>query len=183
MYDRVLKATTKDLSTGKTYDSTEQRYSLGGVFRYPFGHAATAPVVLASFSYTSQLFKIGGAVDAPDVKYSLLEPGLGLRYPLMAKLIFALDGRVMLARSTGQIQTVSQYGAASVLGFEGVAGFDYLVTRNLFARAAFRYETIGFTFKGTGDQALSRDGDAMTQDVTTARDNYLGGLVTIGYAY
>jgi hypothetical protein len=28
-----------------------------------------------------------------------------------------------------------------------------------------------------------RDGDPTTQDVTAARDNYFGGMLTVGYAY
>ena len=62
-------------------------------------------------------------------------------------------------------------------------GIDYLITRNIFARAAFRAETIGYTFKGTGALSNARDGDPATVDVAGARDTYLGGIVTVGYLY
>jgi hypothetical protein len=50
-------------------------------------------------------------------------------------------------------------------------------------RAAFRYETIGYTFKGTGMLSTGRDGSPMGIDVPGARDSYIGGMATVGYAY
>jgi len=69
-----------------------------------------------------------------------------------------------------------------VLEAEGELGGDYALTRNIFARASFRFETIGFKFKGTGAMTTGRDTDP-EQDVFGARDNYLGGAVTVGYLY
>jgi hypothetical protein len=89
----------------------------------------------------------------------------------------------MLILGAGQIQNPDQYGPASVLGFEGALGVDYLITRNIFARAAFRAETIGFNFDGTGMLSNARDGDPTTKDVVGARDTYLGGMATVGYLY
>jgi hypothetical protein len=57
-----------------------------------------------------------------------------------------------------------------------------MVAKNLFARAAFRFETIGFKFDGKGTQASMRDTD-MAQDVFGARDTFIGGAVTLGYVY
>jgi hypothetical protein len=186
MYDRVLKIDSKD-AAGKVYATTEARFGVGAAFRYAFNQTATAPVVIGSLGYSSQAFTIspgaGGAIDIPNVKYSIIEPGVGLRYPATPKIIVGVDAKFMLVTSTGQIQDPMQYGPSSVLGFEGVAGVDYLITRNIFARAAFRFETIGMTFKGTGTQTNSRDGNAMTQDVSGARDSYIGGVATVGYLY
>jgi hypothetical protein len=155
------------------------------VFRHAVGRSATAPVVLGSVGYSSQLFSIasGAQLGTPSVKYSMIEPGAGLRVPVTARIAAGLDARVLLITGTGQIQDLMQYGAASVLGFEGSFGVDYLITRNVFARAAFRYETIGFSFKGNGALSSGRDGDPMTKDVTGARDSYIGGMATIGYVY
>ena len=55
-------------------------------------------------------------------------------------------------------------------GGEGALGVDYLITRNIFARAAFRYETIGITFKGDGMLSNARDGDPTSVDVPGAND-------------
>ena len=56
-----------------------------------------------------------------------------------------------------------------------------MVTKNIFARVSFRYETIGFKFKGDPtSQTNIRDTDP-EQDVNGARDNYFGGTATVGY--
>jgi hypothetical protein len=184
MYDRVISVSTKD-AAGKVYASKETRFGIGGVFRYAFNRTATSPVVMGTLGYSSQLFSIssGTLLGIPSVKYSIIEPGAGLRYPVTSKIIAGLDAKLMLITGTGQIQDPMQYGAASVLGFEGALGVDYLITRNSFARAAFRYETIGLTFNGTGMLSNARDGDPTTVDVSGARDSYIGGMVTVGYLY
>jgi hypothetical protein len=184
MYDRVLKVNSKD-ATGKQFASSESRFGIGGVFRYPFGRTATAPVVLGSLGYSSQSFTISGGttIGIPSVKYSIFEPGAGIRFPVIPKLIVNLDAKFMVITNTGEIQGTTQYGAASVIGFEGALGADYMITPNIFARAAFRAETIGYKFKGTGMLSNARDGDPTSKDVTGARDTYLGGMVTVGYAY
>jgi hypothetical protein len=186
MYDRVLKINSKD-TAGKVYATTEARFGIGAAFRYALNKTAAAPVLIGTLGYSSQAFTIspgaGGAIDIPNVKYSIIEPGAGLRYPATPKIIVGADLKFMLVTSTGPIQDPMQYGSSSVLGFEGAASVDYLITRNIFARAAFRFETIGMTFKGNGTQTNMRDGNAMTQDVSGARDSYLGGVATVGYVY
>jgi hypothetical protein len=183
MYDRVLKVSSRSQLTGMTFDTKETRLGAGLVFRHAFGTKATAPVVLGSFAYSSQLFRIAADLDTPNVKYTMFEPGVGVRIPVTANLIAGLDARFMAITSAGQIQEPTQYGTARVLGFEGALAIDYLFGRGLFARAALRYETIGYTFKGNGLMTSTRDGVASTQDVTGARDNYVGGLATVGYVY
>jgi len=186
MYDRVIVVNSKDMA-GNVYASTESRFGIGAVFRYAFNRTATSPVVLGSLGYSSQAFTIsssgGTMVGVPNVQYSIFEPGLGLRYPLNEKLIAGLDLKLMAVTGAGQIQNADQYGSASVLGVEGALAVDYLFTRNIFARAAFRLETIGYTFKGTGTLSNARDGNPATVDVAGARDTYIGGLVTVGYLY
>jgi hypothetical protein len=184
MLDRVLKISSKNRA-GTEFDTLESRYGVGAVFRYPLGHTAMAPVVLGTLGYASQIFRISNTdqADVPSVRYSIFEPGLGLRYPVTPHVIIGADVKLMLIPTTGQIQEASQYGAASVYGFEGALAADYLVTSNLFVRAAGRFETIGFSFAGNGTQTNTRDGQPDTQDVQRARDNYFGGFVTVGYLY
>jgi hypothetical protein len=85
--------------------------------------------------------------------------------------------------STGDIQLPNQYGTAQVFGIEGALSADYQISRSVFARAAFHYETIGHTFQGNGTLSNARDGDPSTPDVTGARDSYLGGSATVGAAF
>lgn len=183
LYDRVLKLSSKDPMANISYSTVEQRFGLTAVFRHAFGPGAAAPVAVGSLGYLRQSFNILGPVDIPDVKYSIFAPGAGLRYPVMPKLILGADLKLLIITDTGQIQDPDKYGAASVIGFEGSAGADYLIRPRIFARAAFRFETIGFTFKGTGEQTNQRDGMPLTQDVASARDNYFGGMLTVGYLY
>jgi hypothetical protein len=183
LYDRVLKLNSKDPMTGNVYSTIESRFGLAAVFRHAFGQTATSSVVLGSLGYNRQSFNVLGKVDLPDVKYSIIAPGAGLRFPLNAKLSLGADLKLLIITSAGQIQDPDQYGAASVLGFEGAASADYLITPRIFARAALRVETIGYTFKGTGEQTNNRDGMPATQDVAGARDSYFGGMVTVGYLY
>jgi hypothetical protein len=184
--DRVLVIGSQNRS-GTQFDTLESRYGVGGVFRYAFGRTAMSPVVLGTLGYASQIFRIANAgtisPDIPSVRYSIIEPGVGVRLPILPKLTVGLDAKFMLIPGTGQIQQPDQYGAARVYGFEGAFAIDYVLTTSVFARVAVRGETIGFNFRGTGTQSTSRDDDPMTQDVRGARDSYFGGFVTVGYLY
>jgi hypothetical protein len=183
MYDRVLKLNSKDTRTGEIHATTESRYRLGVVYRHALGSSARAPVIAGTLGYSSQAFTIAGMIDIPSVKYSILEAGAGLRYPVTAKITAGLDARGMLITSAGPIETQEQYGDSRVLGVEGALAVDYLITRNIFARAALRVETIRLTFTGDGDLVTMRDGDPMTRDVSGAVDSYFGAVLTAGYLY
>jgi hypothetical protein len=182
MYDRVISLKSKDPASGMTLPTTESRYAFGAVFRYPFGSGERQPVVGAALTYGSQSFTISGTPDIPNVKYTIIEPTLTFRYPATAKIILNVDAGLLLFTNTGDIQQKTSYGSATVTGFEGTVGADYLITANIFARVAVKYESIGFKFKGTGTQSTGRDGDP-EQDVFGAKDNYIGGFATVGYAY
>jgi hypothetical protein len=183
LYDRVIKLNSQDKMTGMTYSTVESRFALNGVYRYPLGSSATAPVAVGTLGFERQSFNILGPVDIPDVKYSMVPVGAGIRFPLGGKLTLSADAKLLVVLAAGQITDGNQYGDASVIGFEGDAGGDYLIKPNLFLRAAARIETIGFSFKGTGTQSYLRDGDPETVDVKGGRDNYFAGMVTVGYIY
>jgi hypothetical protein len=169
--------------TTASYATLESRYAVTAVFRHALGSSATAPVVLGSFGYHHQDFNIHGKVDLPDVAYSMFAPGAGIRFPVMSKLTFAADARLLLPTSTGEIQQQDQYGTSTVVGFDGSAGAEYLIKPNLFVRAAGRYEVMRFKFRGNGAQSNARDNNPETQDVFGAHDNYFGGFLTVGYLY
>jgi hypothetical protein len=186
-FDRAFKLTTKD-AKGMQYAGASGRFGFGAVFRYAFGRSPTAPVVLGSLGYSSQAFSITTSSSAnmsgiPNVRYKSIEPGVGIRFPITPKIIANLDVKTMAMLDAGQIQAQTQYGTTDLLAFEGSIGADYLVTPNIFARAAFHAETIGMKFHGNGTLSNLRDNDPTTQDVLTARDNYFGGMVTVGYLY
>ncbi len=177
MYDKVLVINSK--SMGMTLPTSEARYAFGAVFRYPFGSGG---MVAASLRYGRQNFTITGMVDVPNFNYTIIDPSLMLRYPITQKIVLGANFGFMGILGTGAIQKNDEYGAASVSGFEGEIGGDYMLTKNLFGRAAFKFEAISFTFKGTGAKSTNRDTDA-EQDVQGANDNYYGGAITVGYLY
>jgi opacity protein-like surface antigen len=180
MYDKVIKINSKQGTA--TLPTSQSHFAIGGVFRYPLGKATIG----AQLRYGKQAFTIGsvGTVmsELPNVNYSIIDPGAFLRYEATPKVTLNVSLGYMAFLDTGAIQKNDAYGAATVTGFEGEIGADYALTKNIFARAAFRFETIGFKFKGTGSMSTMRDTDA-EQDVFGARDNYLGGAVTVGYLY
>lgn len=189
VYDRVLGLNSKvpaeqnGMTTTVTYSTLQSRFALTAVYRHVVGRSPTAPVVLGTLGYQRQQFNILGQVDLPDVKYSLFVLGVGIRFPVTSRLILDADGKLLLPTSTGEIENPDQYGQAKVYGFDVSVGADYLLTPNVFVRAAGRAEVFSFTFAGTGSLSNGRDNNPMTQDVFGASDHYLGGFLTVGYLY
>lgn len=181
MYDRVIKIDSKD-ADGNVLDTKSSRWAIGGMFRYPLGKSASAPVVGGSLSYGKQLFRISNATAIPSVNYNIYEPAAFARLPV-GKLTFGVDGGLMIINDTGELQDQQHYGTTKLIGYEGEVSADYMVTPNVFVRAAFKYETIRFKFLGNGDLTINHDRDPMTVDVLTGQDNYIGGFVTAGYVY
>ena len=183
MYDKVLKINSRAGNPPVDLPTSQARWAVGAVFRYPLGEKAT---IGAAVRFGKQSFEIQGAGGVtpgiPNVTYTIIDPMAMLRFQVAPKFIFNVNLGFMAITNTGQIQEGTQYGAATVSGFEGEIGGDYLLTKNIFARAAFRFATIGFSFKGGAMQTNMRDTDN-AQDVFGARDTYLGGAVSVGYLY
>lgn len=196
LYDQVIKINSqKRYADGAGMQqianlaTKESRWAFGGVFRYPLGSGPKAMVLGGRLTYGRQQFTVeqtlpnGDKTDIPNVHYSMITPAAFFQFPVTPKIIFNLEAAFLLITNTGAIQNPDQYGAATVTGFEFDTGIDYMLLKNVFVRAAFRYETIGFKFKGDPmSQTHTRDADP-DQDVTGARDSYLGGTATLGYLY
>src|SRR5690606_32753010 len=130
-----------------------------------------------------QMLPNGDPTDIPNVEYTMFTPAAFFRYPLLPKITVNLDAALHAITNTGAIQPSTQYGPATLSGFQFEGGVDYMITPSIFARAALRYQTIGFKF--TGDptsQTNTRDSDP-EQDVMGARDTYFGGTATVGWVY
>lgn len=196
LYDQVLKINSQKRYSDEmnnpqiaNLDTKESRWTIAGVFRYPLGKGAKAPVVGGALGYSRQKFTVAQTLpnaeptDIPNVEYSMFSPGVFVRFPVIPKLTANLDAAFHAITDTGAIQTRPQYGAATVSGYSIVLGADYAITPNIFARAGIRYQKIGFTFKGDPmSQTNTRDTDP-EQDVTGASDSYFGGVATVGYVY
>ncbi len=175
MIDKVLVINSKD-AMGNKLTSSQARYAVGVTFRYPLGRTATSPVVGVSLRYGRQNFTIEGNSPVPNVNYTIIDPQLSFKYPLSTTLALNASFGYMLISNTGGIQQADEYGAATVGGVEGALFADYMITSNIFARGALKFETIGFKFKGTGTKTM--DGA-----VGGARDTYIGAAVTGGYFF
>jgi hypothetical protein len=179
MYDQVLLVKSKD-AAGRELKSAQVRYAFGVQFRYPFGTGESAPVIGARVRYGSQAFKISQPAPLPSVQYTMIEPGVFFRMPLMSnKLTLNANLAFLAITNTGSMQDQTKYGGATVTGFEGSLGADYHLGEALFLRAALNYETIGYKFKQTGMLPSPTD----NMKVSGARDNYYGALVSAGYLF
>ena len=196
LYDRVLKINSqKKYADGAGMQqvadlkTAESRWGVGAVLRYPLGQGPKAIVVGGALTYGKQTFTVAQTLpndektDIPNVAYTMISPSVFIQAPVLPKITLIADLAFHAITNTGAIQQPDQYGAATVTGFELNAGLDYALTKNIFARVAFRYETIGFKFKGDPmSMTHMRDTDP-EQDVTGATDTYLGGTATLGYLY
>ncbi len=183
LFDKVLKISSKAGNPPVSLPTSQSRWAIGGVFRYPLGKL-TAGATLRVGRQAFTISPSGGVTpDIPNVNYTIVDPSLFMRYQIAPKFLFNLNLGFMLMLDTGQIQNGDQYGPATVTGFEGEIGGDYLLTKNLFVRAAFKFETIGFKFRGGAMKTNTKYDADGAQDVFGARDNYLGGAVTVGYLY
>jgi hypothetical protein len=168
--------------------TTSQRYAVGAVLRIPFGDEATAPMVTIKARYGRKKFNLSsgglpaGAIDVPNVNYTMIDPSLGLTYPVSEKLAVTVTGGGMLIINTGQIQSADYYGPAKVLGLNADLSIEFRITKAIFIAAGGQFSTFGFKFKGGATQSNMRDTDP-EQDVTAARDSYVGGSATLGFAY
>ncbi|MFN0245943.1 MAG: hypothetical protein ACKV2T_03480 [Kofleriaceae bacterium] len=188
MYDKVLLINSKSDPDGPggnapvTLPTSQSRWSVGGVFRYPLSKMIT---VGGQLEYGKQTFTIrpasGVSPGIPNTAYTAIAPTVFARLSL-GKLVVSVDATYLAIGKAGQIENNDQYGPASKNGFEGQLSVDYMLKKFLFARVAFRGAAIGFAFNGTGAMATNRDLDP-EKDVFGASDKYFGGIATVGYLY
>ncbi len=192
-YDRVLYIKSEKAYTDATtmmtavasLATTESRWSVGPIFRYPLNGKGA---VGGSVVYSKQTFKIAqqlpdmSPTDVPDVTYQAFEVGGFVQYPVIPKLTADLNVGLMAITNPGDIGSTNQYGGGGKIGFEGALGADYMLKPKIFLRAQIRVEEVSLSFNGTGTQTTNRDSDP-AQDVHGATDLYYGGAVTIGFFY
>ena len=192
LFDRVITITSRikyedpaDPANQLTAElpTTQQRYAVGLVFRYPIGEKAS---VEGSLRYNRMKFVIDkeGApvmVTIPNVDYAFVDPGVGFRYVVSPKIVAAGRLAFMLVTGTGELQEPDQYGGTKTLGFDLEGGASYAVTPKILIHADLRMTTLGLSFDGSGTLS-NPEGDAMVE-VPSGRDTYFGGAVTAGYLF
>jgi hypothetical protein len=189
--DRVIKlnSSVSDGMDGTALLAAKQsRYGANLRYRHNFGDGPRGVSVWGAVGYNRMTFSIDKAaapenviVDVPNVAYSYVDPGLGVRVPIAGALSAAVEGKFLAVLGTGEVQTPEQYGAATVTGFDADAALEYAFGDHFLARAGARLIQIGYSFKGNGTLS-DRDANG-SADVGGASDRYLGGYVTAGYAF
>jgi hypothetical protein len=164
----------------------QSHFAIGARYRFGIGEAGSVALGLdyVGRHYTADRSGLMGILlDAPDVDYAAVAPGIAARTPVTETIaVFGgLDGLLML--DTGQIQQSTSYGPATVYGVEATAGVEIAVSRQVGLRVAIEYSQISFSFNNAGVQANSRDSDPTTQDVRGAVDRSIGLAATLGLAY
>jgi hypothetical protein len=152
----------------------QAHYSIGARYRFTTGKSTFAGgVAYARRHYIADRSKLGDKVlDAPDVDYAAISPGIVARRQLGQKLALFGELDAMLVLSAGAIATASNYGSGSVFGVGVTAGFDVALSKQLGLRLAGGYNHINLSFKGTGAMSTARK-------VTAATDRDIGATATL----
>ncbi|HKE19003.1 MAG TPA: hypothetical protein VKB80_29215 [Kofleriaceae bacterium] len=187
--DKVLLLKSKlDRAGDQSLPTDQTRYGAGLVYRWNFGSSSTSPTVKVSARYNKLSFSIDeskaddpSAIEIPDVSYTYVDPGIGLRLPLGEKVALLAEAHYIYVLDAGQFENADQYGKGSVFAFDADAGAELAITSNLVARAGARYMQYSTKLDGQGD-LTDVDGDGM-QDVTKAKDAYLGFYATAGLLF
>lgn len=193
LFDRVIKIESKVayedaqmMAQELALPSTQQRYAAGLVYRHPLSDqlAIEGAVRYNRMKFAidkDQAGEVGVTIQIPNVDYTFVDPGVGVRYALSPQLLLGAGASFAFVLNTGEMQNAEEYGAATVLGFELDGGVSYRLTPQIVLRAEARLTTFGFSFKGTGMMS-NPDGDA-TVDIPSGRDTYFGGAATASYQF
>jgi hypothetical protein len=185
-YDRTFGLSIKIPNLDVRAPIDQSHYSIGARYRFAIGESSTIAVGLdyVRRHYIADRESLMAVVlDAPDVDYVALAPGVAARVPVTPTITIlgGLDGMLML--EAGPIQRRPSFGPATVYGIEGFAGVDVALTAQIGLRVALEYSRIRLSFDGRGEMTTSRDDDVTTQDISGATDRWIGVAATVGLVY
>jgi hypothetical protein len=168
--------------------TTHLGFGFGLVYRWNIGTGPTKPTLKFGVGFNKLNFTIneddapvGVVVDIPDVSYTYVDPGVGIRFPFSKKLAVNASAKFLAVFSAGNMQDMDQYGASTITGGSFDLGLDFKLTSDIFLRGGGRVTTLGYSFDGDG---LLTDTNADgTQDVGGARDTYFSGYAGAGYLF
>jgi hypothetical protein len=178
-YDKTFGLTI-EVPAGPKVPIDKQYFSIGGRYRIGLGEATT---IAFGLDYEKQKYVADRTVlelptdlDAPDVDYTALAPGIAFRTPVGASSAAFGGLKGMLILDTGPIQSPDSYGGAKVYGGQLAGGVDVGLTKALALRIAGELTQINFKFNGNG---------AVTQvrGVTAATDRTFGLAATLAMKY
>jgi hypothetical protein len=137
----------------------KQYLSLGARYRFGVGEMSTIVLgldfVKSKYIADRSGLMAPGDLDAPDVDYTAVAPGLGFRAPVAPKAALFGTGRALLIFNTGPIQKNDSFGAATVYGAGLDAGLDIALGGSVGLRFAGEFQQINYKFKGNGARAIA----------------------------
>lgn len=172
--------------------ANQQSFSVGARFRIVLGGSAMAPSITLGVGYGKRRFTTDRsqlddpakfAQYVPDTNYSVVDPGLDFRIPLVPAVALTFGGRALIVTDAGPIQMPSSYGRAKVFGARAAGGLDIILGKRFAIRIEGEFAQVGFAFTGTGDYARNLDKDPDTKDVGGMTDRSIGGSATLGVVY
>jgi hypothetical protein len=184
-FERALVIKSKLMDT--EYDTTQTRFGGGVRYRINFGSSATSPTLKVLLGINHEDFSIDrGTADLgfPNVGYTYVDIGASGRIPLGSpKLALLLDARYLQVLDAGEITSTNFYGSGGVIGFDALAGVEYLFSKRGIFRVTGHYQRFAYSFDGNGRLSNNRDGDPTTQDVGGATDQFFGVFALAGYLF
>jgi hypothetical protein len=179
-YDKTvgLSITVPGTQTSASID--QAHYFIGARYRIGVGEAST---LVVGFDYAARHYIADRSklttptqLDAPDVDYAAVEPGVGIRVPVTPTIVAFGGLGAQLIFAAGPIQKSDSYGSANLYGIDASGGASIMLTSQIVLRVAAELDLINISFKGTGAMASARS-------VTAASDRALGLMATLGFAY
>lgn len=180
-FDRTLALKTE--FQDQEFATAQTRWGLGLRYLFPLGESVdTAPTIEAALgvSGTSHTIDSGAMVLVPDVSYTFIDIGAGVRMPITPKLGGQALARYLVVLSSGAIAEPENYGGTSAMGLDFEASAYFMVMPKVKVSAGFQFTRMSLTFDGDG--TLSMDG-AGNQYVRGGNDTYLGGYLAAGYTF
>jgi hypothetical protein len=172
-------STSKQDPTQK-FATSELRVEGGVRWRIVLSKALPRPQLLLQAQYglhqfTLQKDPLMGDVGPPDVSYSYVTAGLGIRVHFAEWMYLWAMFNYHAVFSSGAItDTGSEYGPASNFGVRISGGLDFFVYKGLKIGVGGMYERFGLTFKPPANVVPAKT-------ATSAVDQYFGGLISVGY--
>lgn len=190
-YDKTLLLTLRTTDEPNVaVKANQQWYSFGVRMRFVLGSTATSPSITLGVGYGKRRFTTdrsglmdAASLDVPDTNYTVIDPGLRFRFPILSALALTASGRGLIITDAGPIQEPTSYGRAKVYGVQASGGLDIVLGNRFAIRLLFEFQQVGFAFTGTGDMARNRDNDPDTKDVGGVADRSVGGSATLAVLY
>jgi hypothetical protein len=182
-FDRALGLRSQVTMQGEVHElpTTQGRWGVGARYHQPIGAVAISAEV--GFNRLTHAIDAGAMdIGLPNVAYSYLDFGAGVRVPVGSRLAARGTARLLHVLAAGDLMAADGYGSGTAMGLDMNAGIEVRATPRIRVTGGLRYLRMGLDFDGTGRLSTDLDADP-DQDVGGATDTYVGGYVLGGYSF